>query len=498
MTASRSQLICFFDIFALFLLAGFSCYLGYDSLRDLDLGWHLAGGLWMIEHGAVPGADFLGAEGRPWIAYSWLAELVYAVVYRVSGFAGLQHLQFLTVFAQFAVLYRLAAALRESTDADGVAARITALLLVVTAIPLLAPLSFLRPQILSVIFLAIALRMMLADRSFAWLFLLTAAWANVHVFWIFAPLTFAVLNVGRISGPTYAVRIAFLTLAGLVSPYGPGNMLVIAEYAFGHGAGYGLIREFFPLAPDLGFIFWYFLAAVAVVFLLVLRRSAEPRLLLLALLCSAAAILQRKYLPFSSVAMLVLAARSLPPLRVRLRQSGEPRGIADLGAGALIVVLAVAAMLLFTPAPPLSPEDSELLTHAKALKVQGSVPAVVLSEFDDGGRLGLALYLNREAASDSSRFKTAIDGRTLVMGSERLRDFGALRADPLARCDVIRKWRPGLAVFSKASPILAAFKHAQIREDESTACFREWALILESDYWSIFQHMIPDDSALQN
>src|SRR5258708_35481592 len=61
-------------------------------LFDEDIWWHLRAGQWIIEHGAMPTTDpfsRLGIEtGKPWIAYSWLFEVLVALFYQGFGPAG--------------------------------------------------------------------------------------------------------------------------------------------------------------------------------------------------------------------------------------------------------------------------------------------------------------------------------------------------------------------------------------------------------------------------
>src|SRR5947209_10563424 len=49
-----------------------------DPVFDPDIWWHLRVGQWVVEHGSVPGHDPFSLPGhdRPWVAYSWLFEVV--------------------------------------------------------------------------------------------------------------------------------------------------------------------------------------------------------------------------------------------------------------------------------------------------------------------------------------------------------------------------------------------------------------------------------------
>ena len=65
-------------------------YLKYGVI-DLDVWLHLKAGDWIIQHRAMPHVDPFSrtAAGRPWIAYSWLYEVLLSFAYRWFGLVGL-------------------------------------------------------------------------------------------------------------------------------------------------------------------------------------------------------------------------------------------------------------------------------------------------------------------------------------------------------------------------------------------------------------------------
>ena len=58
---------------------------------DFDYWWHLKTGQLILTSGAVPRADVFSytSLGQPWVPHEWLTQVVYAVVERQFGFAGL-------------------------------------------------------------------------------------------------------------------------------------------------------------------------------------------------------------------------------------------------------------------------------------------------------------------------------------------------------------------------------------------------------------------------
>src|ERR1700744_570552 len=66
-----------------FALAAFTPALFHDG----DTWWHLAAGRWMLAHRAVPLHDIFSFTfaGAPWNAQEWLAELLMAGAYALTG-----------------------------------------------------------------------------------------------------------------------------------------------------------------------------------------------------------------------------------------------------------------------------------------------------------------------------------------------------------------------------------------------------------------------------
>ena len=58
--------------------------------NDGDVSWHIATGLWILDHHAIPQVDPFSFTwgGKPWVPIEWLAELFYATAYRVASYPG--------------------------------------------------------------------------------------------------------------------------------------------------------------------------------------------------------------------------------------------------------------------------------------------------------------------------------------------------------------------------------------------------------------------------
>src|SRR6266478_5371222 len=71
-------------IYALFLVAG------NKLLIDPDTLWQITVGQWISDHRAVPETDVYSftMHGQPWISTQWLAQVLYAKAYAISGWSG--------------------------------------------------------------------------------------------------------------------------------------------------------------------------------------------------------------------------------------------------------------------------------------------------------------------------------------------------------------------------------------------------------------------------
>ena len=60
-------------------------------MGDFDVWWHLRGGQFILEHGAIPRVDIFTYTnaGGPWIDLYWLFQVIIALLYRVGGVSAL-------------------------------------------------------------------------------------------------------------------------------------------------------------------------------------------------------------------------------------------------------------------------------------------------------------------------------------------------------------------------------------------------------------------------
>ena len=154
------------------------CLVSSTVFADGDTNTHVATGLWILAHHAVPASDPFSytAIGRPWVPHEWLSEALMALTYTAAGWAGVR---VLTALAAAAVMALLAARLRQWLGALSVIASM-ALVFTVLARHFLA-----RPHLIALPLLALWIIEILRARQAGrlpslWLLPLMVLWANLH------------------------------------------------------------------------------------------------------------------------------------------------------------------------------------------------------------------------------------------------------------------------------------------------------------------------------
>lgn len=173
-----------------------------DPVMDPDIWWHLRVGQWIDEHRAVPATDVFSryGEGKPWVAYSWLYELLVYHLYEMFGLAGIVAYRLAMSLAVVAMLHRL---IRRREPRFLVAICLTGI-----ATLALTPLFSERPWLFTILFTTLTLDKILevrAGRSPRTLWVLPlvyALWANLHIQFVYG---FLLLGLACLS-PWFDVR----------------------------------------------------------------------------------------------------------------------------------------------------------------------------------------------------------------------------------------------------------------------------------------------------
>ncbi len=150
-------------------------------VTDPDVWWHLRSAEWMTVHHAIPHADpFTSyAQGKPWAAYSWLFELLVSQLFQRFGLMGIVLYSTMMVAATTFALHRFIRRLCPDFS--------IAVLLTLIAALSLGRLYTPRPWHFSILFFVLELHLLSRARrerqlaALAWLPVLFAFWANLHI-----------------------------------------------------------------------------------------------------------------------------------------------------------------------------------------------------------------------------------------------------------------------------------------------------------------------------
>jgi hypothetical protein len=400
-------------------------------VADPDLWWHLRTGQWIVDHGRVPTTDPFSTygAGRPWVAYSWLFELLAYGLFQALGLTGIFLLRAAGGLAALAAVHRLVSR-REPRFV--VAGALTALAIVAQWAVLSE-----RPWLFSILFSALTLNAVLGLRDgtagrFVWLLpVLYAVWANVHIQFIyglaFLGLGCAAPVLDRLLGrPTSGVhadtagtrpwrRLVLLTaacaLATLLNPYGPRLYGVVWEYA-SQRAAYDIMAELQSLEFR-GVTAWVALALFGLAAFSLGRRARPSSFDVLLLAGTAFAGFHTRrdvwFLALGAVAVMVTRRRGEPAPADRFVM---PRwGLPAVAAGVLLVLFAVSFSRHLSEAGHREAVARTFPEAAVAYLKRHPQPGPLFNNMNWGGYLIWAL----------PELPVSIDGRTNLHGDDRLR-----------------------------------------------------------------------------
>ncbi|MFB3903035.1 MAG: hypothetical protein ACE15E_06240 [Acidobacteriota bacterium] len=394
---------------------------------DPDIWWHLSTGRWIAQHGTVPSTDPFSEYGqsRPWVAYTWLFDLVVFEAHRLQGAIGIEYVKAALGMIFALALYFLCQRLAGSF---GLGVILTILALVST-LPLATP----RPWLFTMVFFGLALLLLTRLRNDGrkaaiWaLPLLFALWANLHVQFIYGLILVGLFlmeaiqnrfmrSAERFTGnwrdaKLYAGILAACAAAACLNPYGARLYSTVWDYA--HQADiYLLIQELSPpnfRSPT----HWLFMGLTLGGFLVLGRRkatSALPYLLLVFGLCSALRMQRDAWLAAIAGAAVLAGWPS-----GRQNDGGEPDPewtprfpvVLAVAVAGLIVILGLAR----TSGADL---EREIPQHFPAGAVRHissrGLPGPLYNDFGWGGYLTWAL----------PNLPVSMDGRTNVHRPERI------------------------------------------------------------------------------
>jgi hypothetical protein len=326
-------------------------------LVDPDIWWHFRTGQWIFSHGQVPITDPFSdyGMGKPWIAYSWLFEIL---VYALFTKLGLIGILVFTVSMSFLIALVLHGALRRAALPF-----IAEVFPVTVALGAMSSLFSPRPWLFSILFFTVELFILFhvrrTDKIAPLLALLPlfVLWANLHIQFIYglAVLGLFLVEVLLLQLPSLSLyprhranvslgRVSLLLLACLVAtlitPYHFRLYTPILEY-IGQTGAFQIVMELLPLSFR-ALADWLVIGlAIVAAFVLGWQRGWLPFPTLLLLMGTFLAFRARR-----DVWVLVLAAVFIISEFGGFVRSEPPFGFTKLRAICVVTALTIAICLI--------------------------------------------------------------------------------------------------------------------------------------------------------
>jgi hypothetical protein len=402
--------------------------------RDSDTGWHVRNGEIILQTFELPRTDRFSytGEGRPWFAWEWLSDAVFAAAYRISGLAGVAF----TAAVVISIVAWGAACLSLALGADlFFTSGAVVVLLGTTSIHWLA-----RPHVFSWVFALAFLAVAEQERRSRgrWLYVLPALaclWANMHGSFLLGPV---MLFIYAAAGARFVTAGVFSLLATLINPYGwrlHRHVLTYLQdsYLMDHISEF---RSFSFHSPGARYVELFLLIAAVGILTLLRRRAYAPAVLGLAMLHIA--LYSARHMATAAVLVMPVAAaalsreaRKLRALRPLMDYADRIRAIDRRITGAVPLAL----VLIATAAGVRALERSGGVEfNPKLFPVQA---ADFLERNDVSGRLfskdqwgGYLIFRFQ------GRRKVFIDGRSDFYGREMLETYATV-ADVKPGWDVV-------------------------------------------------------------
>lgn len=315
---------------------------------DGDTGWHIRTGEWILTHRAVPTVDlFSFTKGnQAWFAWEWAWDVLFAVIHRIAGLAGVGFCTTLLIGTISLLVYRLALRLSKSSL---MSIAVTALAVGVSSIHWLA-----RPHLFSWLFTIAFLNVIASAQagSRKSLYLLPALmllWVNIHGGFIAGLLILGCYALGEFltslfkegHGPRAAWRdaapywysLGLCACATLANPYGWRLHQHVFSYLT-NGELLDQIQEFQSISFHTGpaFLFEAMLVLAAfVIFSSLQKRHFSPVLLLC--LWAHFALCSARHIPLFMIAAAPFVAALLADSLAALPRVGPLASVARTLSG---------------------------------------------------------------------------------------------------------------------------------------------------------------------
>jgi hypothetical protein len=316
-----------------YLAAGLTFWsFGFTIMQGSDLWWHIAGGQWIVEHGAVRAPDPFSytTAGRYWLNDSWLSDVLLYLWAHAFGLESLAYWKWLVIVAAWLILFRLLVRLAGDRLASWVVATF--------GLAVAAPFLDVRPQLYALVGWVLVLDATLGrPRPRPWLPIVFLIWANLHASFVLGLLTLPVVllpSVQRREHRRWSLILAAVCVGvTLINPHGGMTVLRPFEHAFDPTSPIHMQAEWLPPFEPGGLRSWLypcaigaFVAATLVVLTDAERRRSPDAWVATALgaMVLAMSLRSRRFVPLFGMGQTLVLALALSRLGLFLRRRIPP------------------------------------------------------------------------------------------------------------------------------------------------------------------------------
>ncbi len=393
---------------------------------DPDIWWHLRTGQWIVEHGAVPTTDPFSSYGmgKPWIAYSWLYEVLVYGLYSARGLTGMLLYRVVLSVAVVAAIHRLVA----KREPRFVVATNLVLLAVLGILPLLN----VRPWLFTILFFTLTLDAVLDLREgrntkAVWLLPpMYALWANLHIQFIYGLFLLSLAtaesmidvlfrraavenNASTIPSRRLLIVTASCAVATLATPYHLHLYRTILDIIRQTGQ-FQYVTELLSLSFRSPWDWFVLAATLGAAFSLGWRREVRPFPLLLLAAGAFLSFRARRDVWFVVIAAVAFIATSHSTKAVADRFALTKRRVLLVAAGVVAVLVGVGWIRNISERHLESALAEKYPVAAAAVVEQRGYPGPLYNHFNWGGYLIWRL----------PNLPVAMDGRGNLQGDERI------------------------------------------------------------------------------
>src|SRR5262245_32470778 len=326
-----------------YLAAGLTFWsFGFAILQGGDLWWHIAGGRWIVEHGAVRAPDPFSytTAGRYWLNDSWLSDVLLYLWAHAFGLGSLAYWKWLVIVAAWLILFRLLVRLSRDRLASSVASTF--------GLAVAGPFLDVRPQLYGLLGWVLVLDATLGRPTpRPWLPMVFLIWANLHASFVLGLLTLPVVLLPSVRRREHRVRVLILAAVcfgvTLINPHGGAAVMRALEHAFDPASPIHRVPEWLPPFEPGGLQSWlypYGIGAFVAATLIVmtdaeLRRSPDAAgATAVGAMVLAMSLRSRRFVPLFGLGETLVLGLALARLGVLLRGRIPPM-VPALGALAL-------------------------------------------------------------------------------------------------------------------------------------------------------------------